>query len=620
MEKRHYPVGLASIAFVILSSVYLNSLIAVPAPREASALVADLSADRYMKHVTHLARSEMKGRGNGMPELEQAAEYIASQFRIWGLKPAGANNTYFQPFEVTTGTSFGTANQLSLNGGSLKINEDFVPIQFSTTAEAEGPVVFVGYGMTAPEMHWDDYRGIDASGKIVVAFRHEPQELDPKSLFAGTNFTSHASLMNKAINAKQHGARGIVFITDPNNHTTEPDEVGAATRNAETDDAGISAAHARRDPIMKAFQAAGKDLAAIQRKIDTDLVSQSFELPDLRIKITTDVVRARKPVRNVVAAVIGTDPVLKDEWVVAGAHYDHLGLGEKSSLAPSQIGEIHHGADDNASGTAGLLEMARLASQNRQSLKRSVLFIAFAGEELGLLGSAYFTGQPTIPLDRVQAMINLDMVGRIQNDRIFVGGVGTSPGFKAAIEDLNKSVNLNLDYSDSGYGSSDHTSFNIKRIPVLFFFSGLHSDYHKPSDTYEKINSTGAIKVMTLAYRMIDRIANSADRIQYTEVQELRPAGGGGEGSGYGAYFGSVPDFRDDLKGVLFADVRPGSPAAKSGLKVGDLLVEFDGKTIGNLYDFTYALRSRKPGDTVVVVVKRDGQDVKADVKLEARR
>jgi C-terminal processing protease CtpA/Prc len=211
------------------------------------------------------------------------------------------------------------------------------------------------------------------------------------------------------------------------------------------------------------------------------------------------------------------------------------------------------------------------------------------------------------------------MIGRINNDRLFVGGVGTSPSFKSSLESLNQSVHLQLDYSDSGYGASDHMSFNAKKIPVLFFFSGLHTDYHKPSDTYEKINANGAVKVLSLVYMMANQIANDAKRLEYTEVQQPKPSIAG-SGGGYGPYFGSVPDFRDDLKGVLFADVQNNSPAAKAGLKPGDLLVEFDGKPVQNLYDFTYALRTKKVGDVVLVVVKRMGQDVKVNVTLEARR
>ncbi len=618
MKNKYYASGFGLALLVTLSAVLLNSVIAVQPVRSAESAVADLSAARYLERVTYLARDEMKGRGDGSPELDQAADYIASQFRTFGLKAAGNDHTYFQNFELTTGANFGSKNQLQLSGENLRINEDFVPIAFSNTAEFEGPVVFAGYGITAAELHYDDYQGINANAKVVVILRHEPQELDPASPFNGTNFTVHASFINKAINARQHGAKGIVFITDPKNHVSEADTVGEATRIEESTDFGISAVQARRGPVMKLFKDAGRDLAAVQKKIDANLESQSFELPAVRIRIATEVNRTRKTVRNVVGMLPGSDPALQNEVVVAGAHYDHLGLGDRDSLAPSQIGQIHHGADDNASGTSGVLELARLASKNKQAFKRSIVFMTFAGEELGLLGSSYFVNHPTIPLENITAMINMDMIGRLTNDRLFVGGVGTSPNFKSWVEDFNKSVGLKLDYSDSGFGASDHTSFNAKKIPVLFIFSGLHADYHKPSDTYDKINAQGAVKVLSLVYPMLAKVANEPERLQYTQVQEPQPQGGGA--GGYGPYFGSIPDFRDDLKGVLFSDVRPDSPAAKAGLKAGDLMVQFDGKPIQNLYDFTYALRAKKPGDVVLVVVKRNDQEVKTNVTLEARR
>jgi hypothetical protein len=616
MEKRNNSAVLLLVIFAALSTFYFSSLVALPTARPTAEVVSDLSAARYFEHVKFLSSDEMKGRGDGSPELDKAADYIASQFRTLGLRPMGDDNTYFQKFQLTTGAVLGPKNELQLNGDKLKINEDFVPITFSDTATFDGPLIFVGYGITAPELHYDDYEGISANGKIVVVLRHEPQESDPHSPFEGTDFTRHASFVNKAINAKQHGARGIVFVTDLNH---EDEQVGSATRTEETDDLGIPAVHAKRAPLLALFKAAGKDVAAIQKKIDSDLKPQSFDLSDSRVHISTDVVRTRKTVRNVLAGIPGSDPALKNEWVVVGAHYDHLGLGDRNSLAPSQIGQIHHGADDNASGTSGVLEIARLAAKNKSQWKRSVLLITFAGEELGLLGSSQFVNHPTVALNNVIGMINMDMIGRINNDRLFVGGVGTSPDFKAWLEEFNQTVHLQLDYSDSGYGASDHMSFNSKKIPVLFFFSGLHTDYHKPTDTYDKINAAGAVKVLSLVYMMADRMASEPKRLEYTEVQQPKSASAG-SGGGYGPYFGSVPDFRDDLKGVLFADVQNNSPAAKAGLKQGDLLVEFDGKPVQNLYDFTYALRSKKVGDIVPVVVKRNGQDVKVNVTLEARR
>ena len=569
-----------------------------------------------MKDVTYLASDEMKGRGDGSPELDRAADYIAEQFRLAGLSPAGEANSYFQGFEITTGAVLGAKNEFSVNGTNLRMNDDFVPINFSSTAEFEGPLVFAGYGITAPEYKYDDYSGIDASGKIVVVFEREPQENDPKSVFAGTALTAHASFTNKAINARLHGAKGIIFIAAPSQET---EDLGLAERQEAESDLGIPAVHTKRAFLVKAFKDGGKDPAALQQAIDKDLTPQSFALAGARARIATDVVRTRKTIRNVIGALPGADPNLKNEWVVVGAHYDHLGLGNRNSLAPSQIGQVHHGADDNASGTAGVMELARIAAKNNHAWKRSVLFIAFAGEEIGLLGSSDFANHPTVPIKSIDAMINMDMIGRVSNDRLFIGGIGTSPSLKQTVEDLNKPVGLALNFSDSGYGSSDHTSFNAKKIPVLFFFSGLHTDYHKPSDTSDKINAQGAVKVLSVVYGTVDRLATDAQRLPYHEVAQPQQAGRG-SGGGYGPYFGSVPDFRDDLKGVLFSDVQNNSPAAKAGLKGGDLLVEFDGKPILTLSDYAYALRTKKPGDIVAVVVKRNGQDVKTDVTLEARR
>src|SRR4030095_3324952 len=245
MEQKRLPITAGIAVLLSLSILYLNSLVAVPAPRSAAQAISDLSATRYLDHVKYLASDEMKGRGSGTPELDKAADYIASQFKLWGLRPMGDNNTYFQPFELTTGASAGDKNELEVNGTRLRIKEDFVPITFSNTAAFDSSLVFAGYGITAPELHYDDYRGLDVKDKIVIVLRHEPQEADPKSPFDGANFTRHASFVNKAINARQHGARGIVFISDLT-HTDE--EVGPATRGAETDDLGIPSIHARREP------------------------------------------------------------------------------------------------------------------------------------------------------------------------------------------------------------------------------------------------------------------------------------------------------------------------------------------------------------------------------------
>lgn len=578
-------------------------------------LAAEPSPARYFEDVKYLASPALQGRGNGSPELDKAADYIAAEFKKAGLAPAGENKGFFQAFEVTTGAEIGQHNLLTVNGTTLKIDADFVPIAFSDTSQFEGPLVFAGYGITAPEYNYDDYAGIDATGKIVVVFGHEPQELDPKSVFAGTEFTVYASYVNKAINARMHGAKGIVFITDP---THDYEDVGPATRR-EQGDTGIAAVHAKRAAIAAAFKQGGKDIAELHRAIDKGLAPQSFEFPNGRAAIATEVVRTRKTVRNVIAALPGSDPALADEWVVIGGHYDHLGLGGANSLAPSQTGTPHVGADDNASGTAGVLEIARLAAQNRGEWKRSVLFMAYAAEEIGLLGSSHFTNHPTVPLASINAMFNMDMIGRVSGGKLLLGGVGTSPAFKPALDPLLPASGLTITTTESGYGASDHTAFNAKKIPVLFFYSGAHTDYHKPSDTADKINVDGAVKVLSLVYGVARKVAAAPQKINYAEVQEPRPATRG-SGGGYGPYFGSVPDFRDDLKGVPFADVVVDSPAGKAGLKGGDVMVKFDGKDITSLADYAFVLRQKKPGDVVRVVVQRAGKEVAVDVTLEARK
>ena len=321
---------------------------------------------------------------------------------------------------------------------------------------------------------------------------------------------------------------------------------------------------------------------------------------------------------------------MREQVIVIGAHYDHLGLGEENSLTPDRAGEIHHGADDNASGTAGMMELARFFSEQSNRPRHSMLFMGFSGEEVGLLGSAHYVESPLIPVERTIAMINLDMIGRVTRNRLYVGGVGTSPQFRPWIQEENQAGGFQLDFSDSGYGASDHMSFVRRDIPVLFFFSGLHGDYHKPSDTWEKQLPDETAKVLELISRVAKKIDATDERLEFVRVErrgrgaqaqahgDAAPAGDPGE-SGYGAYFGSIPDFGELERGVKFADVREGGPAALAGLRAGDILMLFDGKEVRSLYDFTYYLREQKPGDEVPVMVVRDGQELRVTVKLGNR-
>jgi len=582
---------------------------------------AEINPARYLEHVKYLASPELKGRGTGTAELDQAADYIARQFQAAGVKPM-AEGGYFQLFPVTTNARLGSRNSFEVSDGerktTLRFKEDFLPLNFSGSGALSGQMVFVGYGITAPEYHYDDYAGVDVQGKIVVALRHEPQEFDEKSVFAGRLYTEHAQFWSKAVNAKMHGARGVILLADRANHRGEADELEKFGRTAGPVDAGIVFVQVKAAVADAWFERAGKSLDQIQEAIDQDLKPRSFTFPErLEVRANVELEREIKTVRNVSAWLPGETA----EYVVIGAHYDHLGLGEQSSLAPSQVGTPHLGADDNASGAAGVIELARWFA-GRGKPRRGMLFLAFAGEELGLLGSSYWANHPQLPLADAVAMINLDMIGRPRDGKIYIGGTATGTTFKPLLEDTVSKFKLNADFSGSSdAGSSDHTSFIAKQVPALFFFSGLHGDYHKPSDTWDKIDPAASAEVLRAVAEVAQTLIDAPERPRF--VKPAAPATGrvGGEG-GARPWFGSVPDFGEakEAKGVKFADVQAGSPAQKAGLRPGDILVEFDGKPIQNLYDFTYALRARKAGDEVMVKVLREGQTVQAEVVLTQRK
>ena len=602
---------------LLLLAVFHGSLLAEPSVR----------GDRWLADAKYLSSDRLKGRGNTIPELDEAASYIAEQFRKAGLEvlPGGA----FQPFEANVGAELGTDNNLAMlspSARSYKIQQHFIPLSMSGSGERSGALAFVGYGITAPEYGYDDYDGIDVEGKVVLVLRHEPQETDESSVFRGRRFTRHAGLVNKAINARNHGAVAMLLVNDPLYHKGDEDTLVRFGRGGGPSDLGVLAVHLKRAVVEQWMSEAGKSLLELQEAIDRDLTPRSFHLPPtIQVKLQADVRHRKRTLKNVAAFLPGSDPDLRDEIIVLGAHYDHLGLGEQNSLVPRQAGQIHNGADDNASGTAGLLELARAFGAERGQLRRSLLFLAFAGEEIGLLGSAHYVEEPLVPLGRTIAMLNLDMIGRVKQNKLYIGGVGTSPGFRSLIEQENveqenKGPAFQIEFSDAGYDASDHISFNRKQVPVLFFFSGLHADYHKPSDTWEKLEPENTARLLELVSRVVRKIDAEDERPQFTQVRRRRRArGGAGEGGGYGPYFGSIPDFGESDKGVKFADVREGSPAAQAGLQAGDILIEFDGNEMRNLYDFTYALRGKSPGDEVPVVVLRDTQEVRAVVKLGRR-
>ncbi|MGH9346870.1 MAG: M28 family peptidase [Vicinamibacterales bacterium] len=593
-----------------------------------------IQPEALLAHVKFLSSDELEGRGNGTEGLERAAEYIAGQFKSAGLEPGGAGGSWFQPFGLVTGLTVGDGNRLTLaaNGRSVPftLGETYFPLSATagdSTAVAStelrgAPVVFAGYGISAPSLGYDDYADLDVAGKAVLIFTHEPQEHDEHSRFEGRSFTRHATLLNKAMTARNKGATLVLVVSDPAHERDEASFDGFA-RDPQAEDYGIPVLRVQRDRIAPLLSAWKLDESA--RAIDATGTPASRALHG-----TADYVehlaKTRRTVRNVIGILPGSDPARKGEAVVVGAHYDHLGLGGRHSMSPNLAGQIHNGADDNASGTAAIIELARAAAGNRARFARTMVFVAFAGEELGLIGSTQYVNNPAVRLDQTVAMLNLDMVGRPRG-RIMVSGLETAPAIDDDVKAAAASVEgleIRRFQDGAGVGASDDTSFLLKKVPAVSFFSGFHTDYHRPTDDWPQIDPGGAASVASLAYELAARLSSRLDRPQY--VARVAPAGHGtsaagdaGSIGGYGPYFGSVPDFGDSDGGVRFAEVREHSPAAKAGLTAGDVMVSFDGKPIRTLFDFTYALREKKPGDAVEVTVMRGDRRFTVRVTLTTR-
>jgi hypothetical protein len=569
----------------------------------------------------------MEGRAAGSTGAAKAAEYIAREFQKAGLQPGGEGGRYLQPFDLVTEIRLGQGNRLELitpdqpsEPKEYRPWSEFLPLAFSEEGEVEGQVVFVGYGISAPELGYDDYAGIDAKGKIALMMTHEPREQDQRGPFRATEAFHYTTNRYKVINAREHGAAAVLLVTDPNNHPRDEESV-LALRGASGSGSGIPAMSIMGRVADALLAATGKTLSQLQQEIDRRPAPTSFPIPGATIRAKVALLRERGTTANVVGILPGRDPLLKGEAVVIGAHYDHLGFGGEHSLAPAAFNAVHPGADDNASGTSSLITLARALVEARGA-KRTVVFVAFSGEELGLLGSYYYVKQPPIPVERTVAMINLDAIGRMQKGRVYVQGVGSGEGLREIVQESSSGLGLDLALQDDGFGPSDHTAFYARERPVVHFFTGPHLDYHRPSDTIDKIDGEGLRAVTILAYRAAMAIANRPAAVAYRRTTGAAPAGERGErGVGYGPYFGSIPDFSElATPGVLLGGVRPDSPAEQAGLKAGDVIVNLGGIQVRNLQDLTFALRTKRPGDRVEVTYLRSGKEQRTQATLRRRQ
>ena len=543
-----------------------------------------------MTHVRYLSDDRLEGRAVGTPGALCAAEYIAGEFRAIGLEPTGPETNYFQTFSIRKGADLGPDNSLVVDGTSYTVGTDWTPLGFSASDQLEGTLVFGGHGLSSPGNEADADARIDIEGRVVVLEWGDPDAPHGVSMRGDPHF--------KATVAAGRGASGVLVLAPAG--MPLPD-LAEETRTALALPVAVVAGSRAEALRAAAHQGA-------------------------HVSLGTDVRETRADARNVVGVLPGSDPMLRDEYVIVGAHFDHLGFGGEGSLAPDAR-EVHNGADDNASGTAALIEIARALAAGPHP-DRSVIFLAFTGEERGLWGSAHFVAEPTIDLESAVAMLNLDMVGRVDGDALTVFGFGTAAEWDAIVDEANATLStpLAIAKAPDGYGPSDHSSFYAEGIPVLHFFSNTHADYHRPSDDWPKINGEGIQRVVALTADITRRIAaGGPEAVALTAIQQERPAPGAtassssSSSSGYGPYLGTIPDMTPRDFGLRITGVREGSPAEEGGLRSGDVVVEFDGREITDIYAYTYALRDKQPGDAVKVVVERDGKRLAFNAVLGQR-
>jgi hypothetical protein len=592
-----------------------------PAPPDARPLATDANPRDTLPY---LASDALEGRGIALPGLDRAADFLAAEFAADGLKPLPGQPDYFQRFDYTPPAP-APETALTIASQSLKLNQDFTPMRFSAQGKFSGDVVFAGYGISAPQAGYDDYAGLDVRGKVVLVMRFEPADQHHRSRLLPADdpatWSDRATFASKISAAAAHGAAALLIVDLP---SSEPDalmpfSVATATPSS------IPVLQITRSVADRILSAAGAgNLASLGDSINSTFHPHSIVLAGIAASGKVQIKNLPAPVKNVMACLAGAGPHA-DEFVVVGAHYDHLGLGGMG-LSFGPPGSIYHGADDNASGVASVLELARRLA-HAPPPPRSIIFICFTAEEEGLIGSAYFVNHPPVPLSQIVAMLNMDMVGRIKDQTLYIGGQGTARHFDAILANAGHDSPLQIkSIGRGGMGPSDHMSFALKRIPVLFFFSGLHRDYHRPTDVASKINYDGLEEVTDFSAKVITGLAQMPHDPYVVEADKdsMRLFGAPTTGTTpeRRVILGVIPDYTsaDSRVGVLIAGTTPDTPAEAAGLQGGDLLVQFNQQKLQNLMDLTEALAKAKPGDKIHLKVIRGPKTLLLDITLAERK
>ncbi len=592
----------------------------------------EITADDFRTEVNYIASDELEGRMTGSRGTQMASDYIAAYFEEIGLKAIGDNKNYFQEFPFTSGVKIipdQNRLQIKKEGNekgttNFEVNKDFTPLSFTANGEVEGNVVFAGYGLIVPGnngVSYDSYAGLDVKDKIVLVFNYLPEEVDMKRR---QELNLYAGLRYKALLARERGAKALLVVTGPK--SINAGELLPLSFDKAAADSGIVAASISMKAAEALFADSGKNLATIQSKLDKEDhdTAGSFDLPNVHVNISAVVERQKKTDRNVLGLLPPVEGTESPEYIMVGAHYDHIGHGEIDSLArKDEAGQVHNGADDNASGVSTVLELAaslaKARKENPQNFRRGIIFTLWSGEEMGIIGSSYFAKQPTVPIKNIAAYINFDMIGRLRENKLIIQGTDSSEYWTKLIEKRNVAAGFNLVLQHDPYLPTDVTALYPEGVPVLNFFTGGHEDYNRPTDAPETLNYDGMVKIARFVQSMITDLARSQERPVYAKVE--RKSVPSEQHGSQRAYLGTVPDFSsENVVGIKIGGIKAEGPADKAGFKEGDIIVEFGGLKITNIYDYKYALDAAKIGKPVEVVVLRNGNRHTLTVVPEAKK
>jgi hypothetical protein len=568
-------------------------------------------------HVQTLASDKFEGRLTGSNGEKLAADYLIAELKRIGAKPLPGMTDFRMPFTFTAGSKDG-GSKITIADKTFDGNANILALSFSDTGQATGAVVFAGYGLVVPEAQnfgYDSYAGLDVKDKIVVVLRYFPEDADQKTRAI---LARYADLRYKAQAARQRGAKGMLVVTGP--RSPNAGEVVPMSFDTAIAGSGLVAASVRGTVAEPIFTAAGKKLDDVQKELDSGNPHVAgFAIPGITVTLNANVIRQQQTGNNVVAYLPASGSVsgISKPWVAVGAHYDHLGRGTTGgSLAgKDEANQIHHGADDNASGTATVLAIGEALS--RQPRKRNLLLAFWSGEELGLLGSNAFVTRPPVPLDQLAAYLNFDMVGRVSDNKLTVQATGTSAMWPKLLEQANVAAGFDLVLQEDPYQPTDVGSFNTASVACLTFFTGAHQEYHKPSDTADKINYEDLDRVAAFAAAIVKRLLDTEQVPQFTKVEQKTDTGGR---AGLRLFTGTIPDYASDVKGLLLGGVIGGGPAEQAGLAKGDVIVEIASQSITNIYDYTYALELLKIGQPAKVIYLRGGERKETMLTPAARK